>query len=300
MSRSVRGRHREQFGTEWHEDEPWRRALRPRCCTLREHPSANDLVAQLGTRFLGLPERPRQSDLGPLAIGELELDTFPARHEVAVSVGLRDPDAVPGTGTPWTAVMPPACLHCTKLSVGLRGNYAALAHALRVSNSFRKVHPILVVGGNPDLARCGTSRMVWEGFATGKPSAELLNMKDVQHRSAEPEDFTFLATMLGEAAVWRPDKPTPTGDQVLADPRYSMYLVGWPRPGDFGLIAEQDAPVGAAWYRTYTDASHGYGFIAEDVPELSIAVIASRRHKGLVVASWSTSSTSAIARAIQP
>ena len=87
--------------------------------------------------------------------------------------------------------------------------------------------------------------------------------------------------MLGEAAVWRPDKPTPTADEVLADPRYAMYLAGWPRPGDHGLIAEQDGPVGAAWYRTYTEASHGYGFIAEDVPELSIAVIASRRQEGI-------------------
>ena len=44
---------------------------------------------------------------------------------------------------------------------------------------------------------------------------------------------------------------------------------------------EQDGPVGAAWYRTYTEAIHGYGFVAEDVPELSIAVIASRRHEGI-------------------
>ena len=108
-----------------------------------------------------------------------------------------------------------------------------------------------------------------------------MNVKGVQHRTAGPEDLTFLATMLGEAAVWRPDKPTPTGDEVLADPRYSMYLAGWPRPGDYGLIAEQDARLGAAWYRTYTEASHGYGFVAEDVPELSIAVIASRRHEGI-------------------
>jgi GNAT superfamily N-acetyltransferase len=115
----------------------------------------------------------------------------------------------------------------------------------------------------------------------GKPSAKLLPMKDVHNRSAGPEDFIFLATMLGEAAVWRPDKPTPTADQVLADPLYSMYLAGWPRQGDYGLIAEQDAPVGAAWYRTYNEASHGYGFVAEDVPELSIAVIASRRHEGI-------------------
>jgi GNAT superfamily N-acetyltransferase len=104
---------------------------------------------------------------------------------------------------------------------------------------------------------------------------------NVQCRPAGVEDFPFLATMLGEAAVWRPDKPTPTAGQVMADPRYAMYLTGWPRQGDYGLIAEQDGPVGAAWYRTYTEASHGYGFVSDDVPELSIAVIASRRHEGI-------------------
>jgi GNAT superfamily N-acetyltransferase len=87
--------------------------------------------------------------------------------------------------------------------------------------------------------------------------------------------------MLGEAAVWRPDKPTPTADEVMADPRYAGYLAGWPRQGDHGLVAEHGGPVGAAWYRTYTERSHGYGFVAEDVPELSIAVIASRRHQGI-------------------
>jgi ribosomal protein S18 acetylase RimI-like enzyme len=87
--------------------------------------------------------------------------------------------------------------------------------------------------------------------------------------------------MLGEAAVWRPDKATPTGEEVLADVRYSMYLDGWPRPGDYGLIAEESEPVGAAWYRTFTEASHGYGFVAADVPELAIAVIAPRRQAGI-------------------
>jgi GNAT superfamily N-acetyltransferase len=67
----------------------------------------------------------------------------------------------------------------------------------------------------------------------------------------------------------------------MADRRYAMYLTGWPRQGDFGLVAEHDEPVGAAWYRTYTESNHGYGFVAEDVPELSIAVIASRRHEGI-------------------
>jgi ribosomal protein S18 acetylase RimI-like enzyme len=106
-------------------------------------------------------------------------------------------------------------------------------------------------------------------------------VENVRCRPAGVDDFAFLATMLGEAAVWRPDKPTPTGDEVLANPRYAMYLAGWPRPGDYGLVAEDGGPVGAAWYRTYTETNHGYGFVADDVPEVSIAVIESRRHEGI-------------------
>jgi ribosomal protein S18 acetylase RimI-like enzyme len=106
-------------------------------------------------------------------------------------------------------------------------------------------------------------------------------VSELRYRPAGANDFAFLATMLGEAAVWRPDKPTPTAAQVMADPRYAMYLAGWPRQGDCGLVAEQDEPVGAAWYRTYTQLNHGHGFIAEDVPELAIAVIATRRHEGI-------------------
>ena len=106
-------------------------------------------------------------------------------------------------------------------------------------------------------------------------------MNDVRIRPAAAEDFTFLATMLGEAAVWRPDRPTPTADEVLADQRYALYLAGWPKRGDYGVVAEQHEPVGAAWYRTFTEAGHGYGFVADDVPELAIAVISSRRHEGI-------------------
>jgi hypothetical protein len=82
-------------------------------------------------------------------------------------------------------------------------------------------------------------------------------VQNVRVRPAAADDFAFLATMLGEAAVWRPDKETPTAERVLADPRYAMYLTGWPRQGDYGLVAEHEEPVGAAWYRTFTQAVHG-------------------------------------------
>jgi hypothetical protein len=42
---------------------------------------------------------------------------------------------------------------------------------------------------------------------------------DVRCRPAGLHDLGFLEAMLGEAAVWRPGNPTPTGDEVLANPR---------------------------------------------------------------------------------
>ena len=59
------------------------------------------------------------------------------------------------------------------------------------------------------------------------------------------------------------------------------YVRGWGRPGDTGLIAlEGPNPVGAAWYRLFTADEPGFGFVDEQTPELTIAVVPSRRARG--------------------
>jgi len=68
----------------------------------------------------------------------------------------------------------------------------------------------------------------------------------------------------------------------MRDPNVALYLAGWPRAGDFGVIADDDgAPVGAAWCRAFGSAPHGYGFVAPDVPELTIAVVTEQRGRGI-------------------
>jgi ribosomal protein S18 acetylase RimI-like enzyme len=60
------------------------------------------------------------------------------------------------------------------------------------------------------------------------------------------------------------------------------YVERWGRPGDTALIAIQDFQrVGAAWYRLFSADNPGYGFIDEETPELSIAIVPSRRGSGL-------------------
>ncbi len=101
-------------------------------------------------------------------------------------------------------------------------------------------------------------------------------------RPATADDAPFLAEMLAAAALWRPDAPPRPTDEVLADPAIAHYVSGWPRPGDVGVIAEEGSDaVGAAWCRFLPADDRGYGFVAADVPELSIGVVAGARGRGI-------------------
>jgi ribosomal protein S18 acetylase RimI-like enzyme len=83
--------------------------------------------------------------------------------------------------------------------------------------------------------------------------------------------------MLRHAYYWRVDRVSESGE-----PPVQRYVERWGRPGDTALVAIQDfQPVGAAWYRLFRAEHGGYGFIDEETPELSIAVVPSRRGSGL-------------------
>ncbi len=67
-----------------------------------------------------------------------------------------------------------------------------------------------------------------------------------------------------------------------ADVPLERYVEGWGRPGDAALVAiDEFRPVGAAWYRLFTREEPGYGFVDDTTPELTIAIVPSRRGKGL-------------------
>src|SRR5262245_54459100 len=72
-------------------------------------------------------------------------------------------------------------------------------------------------------------------------------------------------------------------DAALALPSVRKYLEGWGRPGDAGVVAvdEDGRRLGAAWYRLFPVEDAAYGFIASDIPELSIGVAAPARGKGI-------------------
>ena len=47
------------------------------------------------------------------------------------------------------------------------------------------------------------------------------------------------------------------------------------------IALDEGFPVGAAWYRLFKEGEPGYGFVDEQTPELAIAVVPSRRGRGL-------------------
>jgi len=90
------------------------------------------------------------------------------------------------------------------------------------------------------------------------------------------QDVRFLRDMLHHAYYWRERDPGEEPGPV------SRYVKGWGRPGDTMLIAvEEGFPVGAAWYRLFRRERPGYAFVDEETPELAIAVVPSRRGKGI-------------------
>jgi GNAT superfamily N-acetyltransferase len=91
-------------------------------------------------------------------------------------------------------------------------------------------------------------------------------------RAVDQQDTRFLRDLLRHAYHWR------LGDPDL--PVY-RYVQNWGRPGDAGVVAF-DGPnaYGAAWYRLFPAVAPGFGFVDEETPELTIAVVPSHRGKG--------------------
>ncbi len=102
-------------------------------------------------------------------------------------------------------------------------------------------------------------------------------------RRADAGDAAFLVQMLAHAMAWRPGSPAPA-DAIV---RTSRYVVGWPRAGDGGLVAEAggkgdgDGAVGATWYRVMSPDDPGYGFVDTETPEITIGIVPSWRGRGV-------------------
>ena len=101
-------------------------------------------------------------------------------------------------------------------------------------------------------------------------------------RDLRGDETAFLRDMLFAALDWKQGRRLPPKFVVLRIPQAAIFHRGWGRPGDTALVAEEDGVrLGLAWYRFFTDAEHGEGFVDEATPELAIAVVDGHRGRGV-------------------
>lgn len=106
-------------------------------------------------------------------------------------------------------------------------------------------------------------------------------MSEPSFRPLLPSDEPFLWKMLYHALYVPPGQP-PYPPEILQQPEIRRYVEGWGRDGDSGFLALLAAqPVGACWLRLFPQSAPGYGFIDENTPELSIALLPEYRGWGL-------------------
>jgi ribosomal protein S18 acetylase RimI-like enzyme len=101
-------------------------------------------------------------------------------------------------------------------------------------------------------------------------------------RQWTPGDEPFLWEMLYQA-IHVPEGHARPPRSVLDDPAIRHYLAEFgSKRGDDAVVSHDDGVrVGAAFCRLFSADDPSYGFVADDVPEVSMAVISAYRGRGI-------------------
>jgi GNAT superfamily N-acetyltransferase len=84
-------------------------------------------------------------------------------------------------------------------------------------------------------------------------------------------------------AIHVPPGAPPLPLNIIFRPDLARYARGWGGPHDSGFAAfdAEGLPAGAAWLRLFTGEQRGYGWVSDQIPELSAAVVLEYRGLGL-------------------
>jgi ribosomal protein S18 acetylase RimI-like enzyme len=100
-----------------------------------------------------------------------------------------------------------------------------------------------------------------------------VTVPDYRILPATCDDISALEAALAWAIDWRATAPEVDARETIERTGHSYLLADWGRNGDVAIVARTaDGPIGAAWYRLWSDELHSYGYVDSDVPELGIGV----------------------------
>lgn len=102
-------------------------------------------------------------------------------------------------------------------------------------------------------------------------------------RPLTPADEHVLWEMLYHA-IYIPQGQASYPKGIVNEPEIARYALQWGRTDDkeFAAVETSSAkPIGAVWIRLFTSENRGYGYVGEDIPELSIALLPEYRNQGI-------------------
>ncbi len=108
------------------------------------------------------------------------------------------------------------------------------------------------------------------------------NLKSIEIRALTKADESFLWDMLYQA-IYVPEGQAPPPYEIVYQPALAWYVQDWGRDGDCGFLVSDESgqQIGAIWLRFAIDGHHGYGYVDEATPELSLALLPDYRGKGI-------------------
>jgi ribosomal protein S18 acetylase RimI-like enzyme len=97
-----------------------------------------------------------------------------------------------------------------------------------------------------------------------------------------PSDEPFLWEMLYQA-LFIPPGTEALPKEIIYQPELAKYVRDW-QEDDTGFIAVLESSqisIGATWIRLFNSNNPGYGYISDEIPELSIAILSEYRDRGV-------------------
>lgn len=107
-------------------------------------------------------------------------------------------------------------------------------------------------------------------------------MPSITYRPIQPSEYFFLKKMLYEA-LFVPKGQPKLPKSILEAPNIGKYIKNWnTQKDDIAIVAlYENQLIGAIWGRKFSAKEKGYGYISDDIPEISIAILPFFRNQGI-------------------
>ena len=109
-----------------------------------------------------------------------------------------------------------------------------------------------------------------------------LNINNINFRKIRVGEYEFLNEMLYEA-IFVPENIQKPSKGIIKLPELSKYTDNWNKNiYDVAIVALYNKKlIGAIWGRIFGSNNKGYGYVAEDIPEISMAILKNYRGNGI-------------------